>query len=666
MANYVLEILDGDRAGEVLPVTERTLRIGRKPANDLVLADEKTSGVHAEVVLEGDRHVLRDLGSTNGTFLDGKRVTEIVLTLGDVVTIGRLRVKFRAEGEGAVADAGELTVRRLDAARLQRRSGSVGLLVGLVVVGLGAAGWFWWQGREVAAEDGGPHKRRQPLVVEHNRLAEKIADCESEDGWILRAAGSGFQASTQANTGSGAFEAVRGEGADAADFAMLASKDPIAVFGGRTMTIQAHAQAGQGASIAVRAHCFSDKEQIPFHFRTGTAFSAPESWQRIEAVVAIPSGCDKLQIEVVAALPASGAWARVDDVAVTEAGQAAVLEHKLAESGQAAIGNDTNLAVRSVNTENLATLLQILPDHVPTALQGLQRAGLCTLSDLGASVVCKPTERSFQVEAKGPNGSDLERLLLVVPAAAAAALLVAAGDDGFQSAAAETEFTCRRLVLGDQVTRAMVQFEQAVACRGSLGGGLYSLSMQTSRFELVLGFNAERLQAQEFLRKARASQQAGKPGEALDHLRELFRTVPFDSEQLGHAHTLRAALLAGQAESLRGFQQDLDEASFFMTRGTFDRVARGVDQVIQLFGEHNLEDAEAAKALRDRARESLQQIDAADQAKQRERLADVAKAFHASKQQGLADVIQKYIERYLPAPGNGSGAGSSGPEPKGK
>src|SRR6185295_2418295 len=33
MANYVLEILDGDRAGEVLPVTDRTLRIGRKPAN---------------------------------------------------------------------------------------------------------------------------------------------------------------------------------------------------------------------------------------------------------------------------------------------------------------------------------------------------------------------------------------------------------------------------------------------------------------------------------------------------------------------------------------------------------------------------------------------------------------------------------------------------------
>ena len=99
MAQYVLEILDGDRAGEVLPVPDGALRIGRKPSNDLVLADEKTSGVHAEVVLEGDRHVLRDLGSTNGTFLDGKRVTEVVLTTGDVVTVGRLRVKFREQGD---------------------------------------------------------------------------------------------------------------------------------------------------------------------------------------------------------------------------------------------------------------------------------------------------------------------------------------------------------------------------------------------------------------------------------------------------------------------------------------------------------------------------------------------------------------------------------------
>src|SRR5688572_9685245 len=287
MANYVLEVLDGDRAGDVLPVAERTLRIGRKAGNDLVLADEKTSGVHAEVVLEGDRHVLRDLGSTNGTFLDGKRVTEIVLTLGDVVTIGRLRVKFRADGEGAVADAGDLTVRRLDQSRVQRRGGSVGLLAGLVVVGLGVAGWFWWEGREGVLAEGGASKHRAPVEVAGNRLAANLAECESEDGWNLRAAGAGFQPGAP-HTGNGGFTAMRAEGADAADFAMLATKEPLAVFGGRTMTIAAHVQTGNGALAAVRALCFSANEQIPFRFRSGTALSAHEGWQRLEATVGIP------------------------------------------------------------------------------------------------------------------------------------------------------------------------------------------------------------------------------------------------------------------------------------------------------------------------------------------------------------------------------------------
>ena len=128
MANYVLEILDGDRAGEVLPVGDSTIRIGRKTGNDIVLTDEKTSGVHCEIMPEGDRLVLKDLGSTNGTFLDGKRVTELVLTPGDIVTIGRTKVKYRELGDDSAgagdygdADAGEFAMRKIDAGRLKKR-----------------------------------------------------------------------------------------------------------------------------------------------------------------------------------------------------------------------------------------------------------------------------------------------------------------------------------------------------------------------------------------------------------------------------------------------------------------------------------------------------------------------------------------------------------------
>jgi pSer/pThr/pTyr-binding forkhead associated (FHA) protein len=62
--------------------------VGRDAACDLVLADPRASRRHAEVVREGAAWRVRDLGSSNGTFLNGAAVTEAELGLGDVLTIG--------------------------------------------------------------------------------------------------------------------------------------------------------------------------------------------------------------------------------------------------------------------------------------------------------------------------------------------------------------------------------------------------------------------------------------------------------------------------------------------------------------------------------------------------------------------------------------------------
>src|SRR6187551_1910536 len=96
MTQYVLEILDGDRAGEVVSLSSDRVTIGRKPTNTVALKDEKASGSHAEVVFEEGRYVLRDLGSTNGTLLDGKKVEEVALATQDVFQVGRVKFKFRS------------------------------------------------------------------------------------------------------------------------------------------------------------------------------------------------------------------------------------------------------------------------------------------------------------------------------------------------------------------------------------------------------------------------------------------------------------------------------------------------------------------------------------------------------------------------------------------
>lgn len=645
MANYVLEILDGDRAGEVLPVAEQPLKIGRKPGNDVVLADEKTSGVHCEIVREGDRHVLRDLGSTNGTFLDGKRVTELVLTPGDVVTVGRLRVKFRTSdegGAGAGGDAAGLSVHRLDAGRLGKRGGSMGLVAVLLVVALGGGGWYWWQGRSNGAGEAVAKKQTPPLQVVGNKLGA-AAGCEDDTGWALAAAGAGFQLTTDANTGRAAFAAMRGEGAEAADFAMATLVEPLPVFAGRTFTLAAHVQSSGGAAIGLRALCFSNGDAQPFRFRTGTALAPSEGWTRLETLVTVPTGCDRLQVELVATLPSAEAMAKFDDVAVIESGAPAGIDFDLAESNQKAFGSGTALAVRSTDSESPVTLLEVLPGDVPAAMAGLAAARLLALSDVGGKLTVASTERSFTIAATGVGA-----LEFVVPAEAAGNLLALdlAGTPAglFASVAAESTFTARGVLLGDRATRALTQFAAPVECVGKFGAGLYRLRVATNEVELVLGFRSERQQARDLLREANAAAAARQPGTALNLLRRLADTVPQDTAVLGEAQELRANLLTAQADGVAALAHDLDEAEFFDTRGGFERVVTGLDELVALYGENNVEGAEAIAELRKRAKARLDTLDAAARGAEQARLQALAKAFTDAQQPGLAKLIQDYLQ----------------------
>ncbi|MEV6654468.1 DUF1707 and FHA domain-containing protein [Streptomyces sp. NPDC051219] len=77
--------------------TPYPLRIGRDPANGLRLSHDTVSRVHAELSLQGGLWVLRDLGSTNGTTVNGRRVTgAAVVRDGDLVSFGRMAFRLAA------------------------------------------------------------------------------------------------------------------------------------------------------------------------------------------------------------------------------------------------------------------------------------------------------------------------------------------------------------------------------------------------------------------------------------------------------------------------------------------------------------------------------------------------------------------------------------------
>jgi ribosome-associated protein YbcJ (S4-like RNA binding protein) len=74
-------------------------KIGRRPGSDIVVDNMAVSGEHANIFTIGDDSFIQDLGSTNGTFVNNKRVTKHHLRHGDVITIGKHTLSYVNEGQ---------------------------------------------------------------------------------------------------------------------------------------------------------------------------------------------------------------------------------------------------------------------------------------------------------------------------------------------------------------------------------------------------------------------------------------------------------------------------------------------------------------------------------------------------------------------------------------
>lgn len=83
---------------------QKIVRLGRKPDNDVVFQDKVVSSYHAEIRFTGGRYTLVDLDSTNGTFLNGRRIHREPLDDRDSVQLGEdgpvFEVRVEATGKG--------------------------------------------------------------------------------------------------------------------------------------------------------------------------------------------------------------------------------------------------------------------------------------------------------------------------------------------------------------------------------------------------------------------------------------------------------------------------------------------------------------------------------------------------------------------------------------
>ena len=104
---YSLRFRDGERAGESVPIQGSPFLVGRKPGSSFQLLMKSVSGRHAELLQDGGELLIRDLGSTNGTRVNGKRVEESKLVQGDRVFLGNVEFDIVAEGAGSASGDGD-------------------------------------------------------------------------------------------------------------------------------------------------------------------------------------------------------------------------------------------------------------------------------------------------------------------------------------------------------------------------------------------------------------------------------------------------------------------------------------------------------------------------------------------------------------------------------
>ena len=108
VAKLITTSADGEKKEYLL--TSETVTIGRKPSNDIPIDNLSVSGRHAQVITILEDSFLEDLGSTNGTYVNGKLVKKHALEDGDSITLGKYQITYHNSKGGSAEQDFEKTM----------------------------------------------------------------------------------------------------------------------------------------------------------------------------------------------------------------------------------------------------------------------------------------------------------------------------------------------------------------------------------------------------------------------------------------------------------------------------------------------------------------------------------------------------------------------------
>lgn len=103
-----LILVNRDGTQREIPLKRARFIVGRQADCQIRLPDPGVSRQHCEIQIDGARPTIKDLGSSNGTYVNRRRVSQTELAAGDTLSIGPFVFVFRVDGEPADIDVDEV------------------------------------------------------------------------------------------------------------------------------------------------------------------------------------------------------------------------------------------------------------------------------------------------------------------------------------------------------------------------------------------------------------------------------------------------------------------------------------------------------------------------------------------------------------------------------
>jgi pSer/pThr/pTyr-binding forkhead associated (FHA) protein len=306
----VLRFIDGERKGTEMPLKGVRTTVGRRASNTVSFQEAAVSGVHCEITREANGYVLRDLGSTNGTLVDGEPVVETLLRHNSRIRIGGQRILFVdptvADIESSLAGADDALEWGLMRGEIDvtagRARGGRGVLVAALVVLVVTGGGAWWVIRGMPAAI-------EVAAVKDNRISDFSFEegvvrwfSPEEGGAMARIAGT--PEAPRGASGVHSIEVVpQGEGFPRVEFSAAAQGGPDAsVAPDAAYEISAKVGSGSGAVVVVWVSTSRQGlvREVSSPVVIGPVVEGGGSWPVTRAVVIAPAQATAARIQLAA------------------------------------------------------------------------------------------------------------------------------------------------------------------------------------------------------------------------------------------------------------------------------------------------------------------------------------------------------------------------------